>query len=295
MKLRMKYLLPALGLGLILSSPLMAGPTVIYAHGFNFGVTQSDTVKCQNKTSCSGYWSTQDRNNPVRHVGYDGRFNPLRFGTNRGLTNMLSVLNAHCRRDQGKSCRIVNHSMGGLLTGYVVANYNRSRTYNIQYVSSLVSAEGGSELASVGSPILATLNAFTLGLANKLLSFPDAVRILRVSAARGAYDHNRNNGVSFYHIAGNTPFPWYLHPVNWVFPGKHDSVVAFHTTCGYRDVKKFKRCGGETITTGALWWKKKRTYYPFTGHRAHPRHSRYGVNTKHTVFPSVSSYTHSSL
>ena len=95
----MKYLLPALGLGLILSTPLMAGPTVIYAHGFNFGVTQSDTVSCQNKTSCNGYWSTQDRNNPVRHVGYDGRFNPLRFGTNRGLTNMLSVLNAHCRRD----------------------------------------------------------------------------------------------------------------------------------------------------------------------------------------------------
>ena len=295
MKLRMKFMVPAaLGLGLLFSAPLMAGPTVIYIHGFNFGVKQSDTVNCQGKSSCS-YWDTQDRNNPVVHVGYDGRYNPLQFGSTRGLTRALSVLNQHCRRDQGKSCRIVNHSMGGLVTGYVIANYNRSNTYNIQYVSSLVSAEGGSELANIGDPILRTLNAFTLGLSDFFLSFPDAVRILRTSAARSAYDHNRNNGVSFYHIAGNTPFPWYLGFVNWVFPGKHDSVVAMHTTCGYRDIKKFSRCGGETITTGALWWKKKRTYSPFTGHNAHPRHSRYGVGTKHTVFPSKSAYTHSSL
>jgi hypothetical protein len=295
MKLRIKFLLPALGLGLFLSAPLMAGPTVIYVHGFNFGVKQSQTVACHGKSSCSSYWSTQDTSNPVIHVGYDGRYNPLEFGSTRGVTRMLQVLNSHCRRDQGKSCRVVNHSMGGLITGYVVANYNRSNTYNIQYVSSIVSAEGGSELANIGDPILRTLNAFTLGLADFLLSFPSAVRILRTSAARSAYDHNRNNGVSFYHIAGNTPFPWYLHPLNWVFPGKHDSVVAMHTTCSYRNIKGFSRCGGETITTGALWWKKKTTYSTHTGHKAHPRHSRYGVGVKHTVFPSKAAYTHSSL
>jgi hypothetical protein len=102
--------------------------------------------------------------------------------------------------------------------------------------------------------------------------------------------------VLFYHVAGNTPFPWYFYPVNWVFPGKHDSVVAMHTTCSYRDVQAFSRCGGETISTYFLWWETSRkTYAPHTGHHAHPRHNKFGVGTGHSDFPAESTYTNSSL
>jgi hypothetical protein len=303
MKLKAKYWLPALSLGLLLfaapSMPVAAmgvvsGPTVIYVHGFNFGVRRSDTVYCQNKSSCPSYWGSQDTSSPVVHVGYDGRHNPLRHGGTRGVTRMLQVLNKHCRRDQQKACRIVNHSMGGLITGYVVANYNRDNTYNIHYVSSIVSAEGGSELASVGDPILRVLSALTFGLTDWILQFPSAVRILAIGNARRAYDHNRNNGILFYHIAGHVKYRK-IHPISWIFHGSHDTVVAMHTTCSYRDVKDFNRCGGQTITTGALWWKKKKTYAPHTGHKPHPRHNNYGVKVKHTEFPDKAAYTKAAL
>lgn len=272
------------------------GQTTIYVHGFHFSVAKTETAKnCQMQSSCPSYWSAQDNSRPVVHVGYDGRYDPVAFGSERGVTRMLQVLNSHCRRDRGQSCRIVNHSMGGLVTGYVLANYNSDRRYNVHYVSSLVSAEGGSELANIGDPILRTLNFFTLGLTDYFLNFPSAVRRLTASAARGAYDHNRTNGTPFYHIAGNTPFPWYLSFVNWVFPGKHDSVVAMHTTCSYRVVKGYNRCGGESITTGMWWWKKTTNYYPHSNHYAHPRHSRYGVSVKHLDYPSRSDMVRSSL
>jgi len=286
----------ALVAAMALSFSQISAVTTIYVHGFHFSVQKTETAKnCQGATSCTSYWGSQDNSTPVVFVGYDGRFDPTVFNSDRGVPRLLSMLNTYCRRDQGKSCRIVNHSMGGLVTGYTIAKYNRTGTYNIHYVSSLVSAEGGSELANIGSPVLQTLNAITLGLSNYFLNFPDAVRILRTSAARGSYDHNASNGTPFYHIAGNTPFPWYLGFVNWVFPGRHDTVVAMHTTCSYREIKDYSRCGGESITTGALWWKKTTKYYTHSNHHAHPRHSAGGVNVKHLEFPNVSSMVKSSL
>ncbi len=269
------------------SAPTSA--TNIYVHGFRFGLT-TETPECHLKTSC-GYWGQTDSGRPVRIVGYDGRYNPLVHGDTRGATRMLDALNQYCRRDRGQSCVIINHSMGGLVTGYVIANYNRTNTYNINYVSSLVSAEGGSELANIGDPILRTLNVVTFGAADWLLKFPNAVSALTTSYTRGAYDHNRNNGVSFYHIAGDTP-NWLI---NWIFNGDHDSVVAMHTTCSYRAVEDFTKCGGQSITSGWLWWKKTTYYAPHEGHKAHPRHSANGVDTSHTKFPDYAKYTGGSL
>lgn len=279
----------------LFGTSLFASPTVIYIHGFNPNPFSNNTSACQGQSSCP-YWGTQDTSGrKVVHVGYDGRYNPLNFGSDRGVTRLLQTLNNECRRSRGQSCIIINHSMGGLTTSYVVANYNRYNTYNILYVSSLVSAEGGSELADIGDPILRTLNFFTLGATDFFLASADAVRILRTSAARGAFDHNRNNGVIFYHIAGDTPFPWYLGYLNWIFPGDHDSVVAMHSTCAYRNIEDFGQCGGQSITSGMWWWKKTTHYVPWTGHYAHPGHDRRGVNTKHTAFPDHAKYTRSSI
>lgn len=272
------------------SNSAPSNATVIYVHGFRFGLT-TDTPACHLKSSC-GYWGKTDNSGrQVRIVGYDGRYNPLIWGNTRGVYRLLDALNRYCRRDQGKSCVIVNHSMGGLITGYTMAKYNADKRYNVHYVSSLVSAEGGSELANIGNPILRTLSSWTFGISDLLLKFPNAVQALTTSYARGAYDHNRNNGVIFYHIAGDTP-KWYI---NWIFNGDHDSVVAMHTTCSYRSVADFTKCGGQSITTGWWWWKKTTYHAPHTGHKPHPKHNAGGVGTGHTDFPDHQKYVGADL
>lgn len=264
---------------------LYAAPTTIYVHGFHFSIQKTETAKtCQGKATCDSYWGVQDNSTPVVHTGYDGRYNPTVAGAERGSTRLLANLNAHCRRDRGQSCRIVNHSMGGLTTGFVLANYNRNNIYNILYVTSMVSAEGGSELANIGSPVLTTLNIITLGLSNFFLNFPDAVSVLKTSAARAAYDHNLTNGTPFYHLAGNTS-EWYI---NWIFPGKHDTVLAMHSTCSYRDVKAFTRCGGESVTSGIWPFRTTKNYSAHSGHYVHPRHSAAGLGIKHLDYPNRS-------
>lgn len=278
----MKKLL-AIGAFIASASAAYSVPTTIYVHGFHFSIQKTETAKtCQGQTSCPTYWGVQDNSTPVIHTGYDGRYNPTVAGAERGSTRLLDNLNKYCRRDRGQSCRIVNHSMGGLTTGYVLANYNRTNIYNILYVTALVSAEGGSELANIGSPVLTTLNIVTLGLSNFFLSFPDAVSVLKTSAARGAYDHNLTNGTPFYHLAGNTS-EWYI---NWIFPGSHDTVLAMHSTCSYRDVKSFTRCGGQSVTSGIWPFQSTKNYSAFSGHYPHPRYNSNGVGIKHLDFPN---------
>lgn len=260
-----------------------AATTTIYVHGFHFSVQKTETAKtCQGQSTCPTYWGVQDNSTAVVHTGYDGRYNPTVAGPERGSTRLLENLNKYCRRDRGQSCRIVNHSMGGLTTGYVLATYNRANTYNVLYVTSLVSAEGGSELANIGNPVLQTLNIVTLGLSNFFLNFPNAVAILKTSAARGAYDHNLTNGTPFYHLAGNTS-EWYI---NWIFPGSHDTVLAMHSTCSYRDVVSFSRCGGESVTTGIWPFRSTKYYSAHSGHYQHPRYSATGVGIKHLDYPN---------
>lgn len=260
-----------------------AAPTTIYVHGFHFSVQKTETAKtCQGQSTCASYWGVQDNTTPVIHTGYDGRFNPTVAGAERGSTRLLENLNKYCRRDRGQSCRIVNHSMGGLTTGFVLANYNRSNIYNVLYVTALVSAEGGSELANIGNPILRTLNVITLGLSDFFLNFPDAVQTLKTSAARAAYDHNLTNGTPFYHLGGNTS-EWYI---NWIFPGSHDTVLAMHSTCSYRDVVSFSRCGGESVTTGIWPFRNTKYYSAHSNHYQHPRHSAAGVAIKHLDYPN---------
>lgn len=262
-----------------------ANPTTIYVHGFHFSIQKTETAKtCHGQSTCTPYWGAQDNSTPVVHTGYDGRFNPTVAGPERGATRLLDNLNKYCRRDRGQSCRIVNHSMGGLVTGFVLANYNRNNTYNVLYVTAMVSAEGGSELANIGDPILRTLNAVTFGLSDFFLNFPDAVQVLKTSAARGAYDHNLTNGTPFYHIAGNTPH-WLI---NVVFPGSHDRVLAMHSTCSYRDVVAFTRCGGQSVTTGIWPFRTTRYYTAHSNHFQHPRHSASGLNITHLDYPNRS-------
>ncbi|MCX7633928.1 MAG: hypothetical protein N2Z22_11415, partial [Turneriella sp.] len=101
-------------------------------------------------------------------------------------------------------------------------------------------------------------------------------------AARGAYDHNLNNGTPFYHIAGHTPHLL----IDAIFPGRHDRVLAMHSTCSYRDVVAFTRCGGETVTTGIWPFRTTRHYTAYNGHHPHPRFSTGGVDVTHRDYPN---------
>ena len=81
-------------------------------------------------------------------VAYDATLNPLSSGPTRGFTRLLEGLNMYCRRDREQRCRIVAHSMGGLTTGYTVAQIpDILDFYNIEYIQVLAGGQGGSEAA----------------------------------------------------------------------------------------------------------------------------------------------------
>ncbi len=262
-----------------------AGEKTIYIHGFSL---TSSNASCQGKSKC-GYWSQQTGN--AVHVGYDGRLNPTHSYSTSGKTRLLAILNQYCRRSKGQSCRIVCHSMGCYTSSYVVAQYNRGNTYRINYVASLASAEGGSELANIGTGAIKTLarwlGGWFGGVIADLVLYPAALNALKTSYARSAFDHNRNNGILFYHTAGNDS-AWYA---DWIYPGKDDRVVGFHSTCAYRSIKAFSRCGGESVRSCSwCFWQKKKNVSPWSGHKSSTSYSRYGVKETHNNFQGKNKY-----
>ena len=282
------------------------GPTIVYVHGFNLATKRPVVqIACQKKSSCEVYWpgasraELQGKGRKTVFVGYDGRYDPTYAGRERGLTRLLSVLNANCR-GSGKYCRMVVHSMGGLITGYTMAHYGRR--YNITHVTSLVSAQGGSELANIGHGLdhrVVSPLARVFGTSSEaVLKFLDAVRILTTSNSRARYDHNRTNGADFYDVGGDAAksLHWsYRWAVNLIFPGDHDTVVAMHSTCGYRSVDKLTQCGGQTKTRwkwrGWKGWKRVRTRYSlYSQHHAHPNFAQGGESTSHVDYAKLSRF-----
>ena len=248
----------------------------IYMHGLK---PFNNLTSCQGQATCSKGWNAQlYKNSDTLHVGYWTLVNPTySYNTSSrksGTVQLLGMLNAHCRRSQGKSCELICGSMGCYTISYVLATYNGDRKYNVTAVSALASAEGGSEVANIGTGLAtavvsALTNIFGGAITNAVLG-ASAFGALRTSYARSRWDHNRNNGTLFYHKAGDKG----LWPFNWIWKGDHDRMVSFHSQCGYREIRKFSRCGGEKVKVGVF---KKRTIYPYTGHYASSRVSRYGI------------------
>ena len=257
--------------------PMLAGSVfaekVIYVHGFS--PTKSN-AQCQDKQSCE-YWSAVAPVGDHVYVGYDGRLNPFGGTSVSGSVRLLAMLNKYCRADQGQSCRIVADSMGGYTTAGVISMYNRNNTYNINYTTQIVSAEGGTELGNLGDGALDLLNAIFGGVTN-LITARDAIEALAVSYARGLFDHNRNNGTNFYHVAGTkTNFL-----AGAVLLGKDDGVIPMHSSCGYRNSGAFSRCGGEKIRTcGWCFWQRKKFISAWDNHYVHPDMPVTGLNIGH--------------
>ena len=253
---------------------------VIFVHGMSLIESNEE---CQDTTgSCNGYW----QNLPVDDytlAGYDGRRNPFVAVPTAGSVRLLELLNKYCRKDQGQTCRIVAESLGGFTTAGTLVMYNRTGLYNVLYTTQIVSAEGGSEIANLGDTAIEILK-FVFGLqdnqlTDNLVENHDAIQALVTSNARGLFDHNRTNGTVFYHVAANKSI-WIAEPF---LPGEDDTLVAFHSACGYRTTGAFSQCMGEKIRQcNWCFWQRKQLITPWDGHVMHPSVPNGGIPMRHT-------------
>lgn len=263
----MKRVFWGLAAALVLSSSVQA-EKVIYVHGMS--LTESNE-KCQDQTSSAvcPYWETHVNGDYV-FVGYDGRKNPFGGTAASGSVRLLQILNKYCRKDQGQSCRLIGDSLGGFTGAGTVSMYNKTGMYNILYVTQIVSAEGGSEIANLGDTAIDVLKLvfnLTGEGAQSLIESRDAIQALVTTSARGLFDHNRTNGTVFYHVNANQS----IFIADPFLPGTDDSLVAFHSSCGYRTAGAFQRCQGQKIRTCALcFWETPKLVTPWDNHKQHP-------------------------
>ncbi|TGL58439.1 hypothetical protein [Leptospira sarikeiensis] len=263
-------------LSLFLLSASLQAEKVIYVHGMS--LTESNEA-CQDKTVCP-YWKVPPVGDYV-YVGYDGRRNPFVSDSTAGSVRLLQMLNKYCRKDQGKSCRLIDDSLGGFTGAGTVSMYNKTGIYNILYATQIVSAEGGSEIANLGDTAIDILKVvFNIqgGLGDALIQSRDAIQSLVTTSARSLFDHNRNNGTLFYHLAAKKS----IFIADPFLPGEDDSLVAFHSSCGYRTVGAFSKCMGEKIRSCALcFWETPKLITPWDGHYMHPLVPITGLDIPH--------------
>jgi hypothetical protein len=269
-----KYLTSMIAL-IALSGSIYA-EKVIYVHGMS--LTESN-AHCQDTKDCA-YWESHVGGDYV-FVGYDGRQNPFGGTDVSGSVRLLQLLNKYCRKDQGQSCRLIDDSLGGFTGAGTVSMYNKTGLYNILYVTQIVSAEGGSEIANLGDTAIDILKVvFNLNGdgAQALIDSHSAIQALVTTSARALFDHNRSNGTVFYHVNANKSF-FLADPF---LPGTDDSLVAFHSSCGYRTTGEFSKCMGEKIRSCALcFWETPKLITPFDNHKMHPLVPLTGIDIPH--------------
>lgn len=278
----MKSISRLVAIFLVLGFEQIAAEKVIYTHGMN--LVESNEA-CQDtrigeSTKC-GVWKGITPVGDYILVGYDGRKDPLLAEPTSGTVRLLQMLNKYCRKDQGQSCRLVNESLGGFTAAATISKYNQTGIYNILYATQLVSAEGGSEIASLGDTAINILRAvfnINSGPLDDLADSRSAIQALVVTKARSSFDHNRNNGSMFYHLAA-TKSIFIAEPF---LPGQDDSLVAMHSSCGYRSSGAFSKCMGEKVKSCDLcFWERAVNVTPFEGHKMHPLLPNTGIDIGH--------------
>jgi hypothetical protein len=158
-------------------------------------------------------------------------------------------------------CYIATHSAGDLILGYTIANYGGSTRmkknaaanssgvcgnsggaqtgWNIKWVRAAGSSSGGSELADVG--------AWTTS--------EPLVQDVKVSTARGMYNHNETRGIWWYMYAGSRGSLQ-----SFVLPGQDDGVEAYHSAGGVAGNS------GRTLCNPGDWFCNDLTLGPDPNH-----------------------------
>jgi len=159
-------------------------------------------------------------------------------------------------------CHIVCHSAGCLMiTRQLAENPGR---WNIASVNALMGAQGGSEIADIGSSLPSWIRSLVLYFG--VMKNIDAD--LTTSAARNMYNHNLTSNVPIITASGDfsvavNQCKWYQFACNVeaafqsscnsflqsLFNGGNDAVLAYHSTAGFAS----KSGSGNACYGGSYW------------------------------------------
>jgi hypothetical protein len=173
------------------------------------------------------YWITQRPGVNAVPVNWVGSATIAQ--TNATIRNALDT---YCTGNNW--CYVACHSAGCAQIGYAIALYGTTGgvdSWNIYWIAAAGSAEGGSELATLGELIGGTVPL-------------DAD--LEPSVMRQLYNHDSTNGVTHWMFAGSgysDAYPQY-DANGTILPGDDDLAVAYHSSCGVNN----------TAFTGTSTW-----------------------------------------
>lgn len=130
----------------------------------------------------------------------------------QATSDLRAVLDTYCSGDDW--CYVYTYSNGGAVASRTLSLYDTD--WNIYWVMSSGSNEGGSELARTG-------------IAADIFLGCDLASDITPSDHRGGWNHNDTNGNTFYMVAGEDGW-WYS---SFLLPGEDDGAVAFHSAGGF--------------------------------------------------------------
>ncbi|MCE9571914.1 MAG: hypothetical protein K8W52_02040 [Deltaproteobacteria bacterium] len=136
---------------------------------------------------------------------------------NVAVSQVVARLNTYC--GAGNTCRLYGYSNGGAAISKALSVYGNGQ-WNIAYVMTVGSAEGGSELAGTG------------WLAQIIGGCAMASQIT-TSSYRNGWNHNDTDGKQTYMLAGTKAFSGVNSASSALLPGQDDGAVAMHSSGGY--------------------------------------------------------------
>ena len=297
--MKIKFTLWQIALVVFLTTNVFAAKTVIYVHGFSYNPVNSSPYKEEPR---GDYWGTVQGQEVVYasaagvakrifvyYDGFDEAYSWKRGNPSGGMKSLYTAVSKFCTGSN--RCRLVGHSMGGLLAAYFLSRYGSS--FNIDHAVALSSAEGGSPLATVGTyggilpKVLSAANN-SLGVASDLKRMvnSNAIAILRPESVRAKWNHNDTDGKLIYMVAGSNKNGQAKIVLDWARHKAHDGVVPFHSECGYSAIStEFTQCGGQNVREG----RETKTYSPWNGRRVHSS-IKGGVYHTHSSIKKAGTY-----
>lgn len=225
---------------LLTATPAFATDYVVFVHGKGADSSGLSVTDGSRWGKTDSYGAANKMRNPraKRFVNYDGRYSPTTTGTTRAQTKLTSAINSYC--SGSNSCIMVCHSAGCYAIGYWIAH--NTAPSGLTSIVAAGSADGGSRVADMvvaGSLAATIMNPLFALLGWAVTGEPNNMTYsLRLGTARGAYNHNYNDGKTFRHVAGyKSPFG-----LNVIIEGNDDGLVNFSSACGYSSNGTMTHC-----------------------------------------------------
>ncbi len=138
------------------------------------------------------------------------------------VPQMRAVLDTYCTDDSW--CNVYTYSNGGAVVSKTLSIYDSSR-WNILWVLSAASNEGGSELSGSFTATLGDTLGISCNISNNMSP----------SDHRAGWNHNDTGGTTFYLVGGYDEW-WYTGSFPDFFDGMaNDGAVPYHSSAGMND------------------------------------------------------------